>query len=214
MRVNGKSVRQSFKNDLADSMKETLKKGMQQLRNYVEATSEKEEIDALQQQEILAETWFKKASEAREFTSENDETTPLKDADPKKNGCRILEFSREKIKIQMPLLPTVANNYKVNKNRITAGIVKKIVLEYIYENDITMPFFDRASLEFTMYIGPDRKNFPPRDVENLSTKDITDALIGILYENDNIIYIPQITIRGRFTEEPSHTILTIRRVKG
>lgn len=75
-----------------------------------------------------------------------------------------------------------------------------------------MPFFDRVTLEYTMYIGPDRKKFPPRDVENLNTKDITDCLIGILFENDNLLYIPQMTINGKNTKGRSYTLLTVRRL--
>lgn len=214
MRIDGSTVGHAIKKELSEAMKDILETGLVLLDKYVEADTKDDEQESLKEQEILAEKWHKKAAEAREFTTANeDATVNISSSDADLKGYEIVNFDHDKVQIKMPLLPTVANDFKVNKNRITAGNVKKILLNHIYENDISMPFFDRATLEYTMYIGPDRKKFPPRDVENLNTKDITDCLLGILFENDNLLYIPQITINGKATKGRSFTLLTVRRLR-
>lgn len=108
----------------------------------------------------------------------------------------------------MPPLQKREYERKLHPQKVKAECVRAAVLDYLKKTGQKKCIFDKCTLTYTVMIGPEAGG-NIGDADNLDTKQITDALTGIFYEDDNLTHVT-LMIRGETTTEPSFTKLEIR----
>lgn len=111
--------------------------------------------------------------------------------------------------VTMPPLQKRDYEKKLHPQKVKAESVRAAVLIHLKKLGLRKCIYDRCTLTYTVMIGPEAGG-NIGDSDNLDTKQITDALTGIFYRDDDLTHV-QLTIRGELTDGPSYTKLEIER---
>ena len=109
--------------------------------------------------------------------------------------------------ILMPPLQKRGDTARPHPQKVTAESVRAAALSYLEGQGLRRCLFDKCTLTYTVMIGPETGG-NIGDAENLDTKQITDALTGIFYPDDNLTHV-RIAVEGKMTQAPSYTRLRI-----
>lgn len=115
--------------------------------------------------------------------------------------------------ITMPLLPRTVEHNQHKATRVIPDIVRRIVENYIRENNYFHPFWDcNVTLHYHVYFSDKEQcRSQKRDCDNVYTKDITDALIDVLYPRDDFLCVDNYFLSAHSTEGSSYTKLVVRK---
>lgn len=114
----------------------------------------------------------------------------------------------EGFKIHMPPLQKRGPRERPHPQKVKAESVRAAALSYLGKQGLRKCLYGKCTLTYTVMIGPEAGD-NIGDAENLDTKQITDALTGIFFPDDNLTHV-RIVVQGEFTERPSYTVLTIK----
>lgn len=109
--------------------------------------------------------------------------------------------------LRLPLLQKRGYEKKHHQQKIKAESVRAVSENYLKKRNIRRCPYDRCSLIYTVMLGPDAGG-NIGDADNLDTKQITDALSGIFFIDDNLTHV-ELVINAEETETPSFTRLRI-----
>ena len=113
----------------------------------------------------------------------------------------------EGFELTLPPLQKRGYEKKHHPQKVKAESVRAISERYLAEQDIEKCPFDKCTLIYTAMLG-EELNGNIGDADNLDTKQITDALSGIFFIDDNLTHV-ELVINAEDTDGPSHTRLRI-----
>jgi len=141
------------------------------------------------------------------LTEENEPAQyPGRITQPTESYC--VSGSREAgFELLMPLLQKRGREGRPHPQKVKAESVRAAAVFYLEKLGLKRCLYERCTLTYTVMIGPETGG-NIGDADNLDTKQITDALTGIFFADDNLTHV-RLVIEGEMTEGPSHTRLKI-----
>lgn len=143
-------------------------------------------------------TWLADGNEAADYPAQM--TLPT-------DNYTISGNKEDGFEIRMPVLQKRGYDKKHHAQKVKAECVRAVSERYLEKMGIGKCVYDKCTLIYTVMIGPECAG-NIGDSDNLDTKQITDALSGVFFIDDNLTHV-ELVIGAQQTDEPSYTSLKV-----